>query len=277
MPAPVLMRRMLPAGDPAAVAEIVEGWGLWERAAGPAPRRPRVMLNMISTADGRATLSGRSGPLSARADRALFHELRLAADAVLVGAGTIRAEGYGRLIREPSRRAVREQRGLPPEPLAAIVSASLRIDPSIPLLAEREARVVILTPSNGELTGAAAQLDYVRAAREGTLDLTAALGELSARFGVQALLCEGGPHLALELLAAGLLDELFLSVSPRLAGGEPDDRPILRILAGPELEPTVELELLAALENESHLFLRYGVVAPERVSRETIESSSLAR
>jgi riboflavin biosynthesis pyrimidine reductase len=80
---------------------------------------------------------------------------------------------------------------------------------------------------------------------------------------VHSLLCEGGPHLALQLLAAGLLDELFLSLAPLLAGGQPGDRQALRILAGQELEPPVELELLGALSSGSHLFLRYGVSAPE--------------
>ncbi len=93
---------------------------------------------------------------------------------------------------------------------------------------------------------------------------------------MQSILCEGGPHLACQLLAAGLIDELFLSLSPLLAGGEPSAGEALRILAGGELEPPVELELLAVLHSDSGLFLRYGVSARERVSRETMLSSSLA-
>src|ERR1700732_2647675 len=78
--------RLLPAGAPASVSEIIEDLGLWDRDA-RADARPHVMLNMISTADGRATLEGRSGTISQSADRALFHGLRAAVDAVLVGAG----------------------------------------------------------------------------------------------------------------------------------------------------------------------------------------------
>jgi riboflavin biosynthesis pyrimidine reductase len=284
---PVRLSRLLAAGDPATVEEIVAELGLWERPA-PAPgrppttpppvrERPRTMLNMISTADGRATLGGRSGAISDSADRELFHGLRSAVDAVLVGAGTVRAERYGRIIPDPARRALRRRRGLSEEPLACIVSGRVALARDIPLLDEPAARVAILTASDASLPAPGAHVDYVRAARDGRLDLPAALAELGERFAVHSLLCEGGPHLACQLLAAGLVDELFLSLSPLLAGGEPSADDALRILAGGELEPPVELELLAALHSGSELFLRYGVSARERVSRATMLSSSLAR
>jgi riboflavin biosynthesis pyrimidine reductase len=273
---PLRLRRLLPPGEPATVAEIVEDLGLWERPTLTA-ERPRVLLNMVSTADGRATVGGRSGPISNRADRELFHGLRSAVDAVLIGAATARVERYGRIIRDPAQRRLRAQRGLEEEPLACIVSGRLALGPEIPLLADPAARVAIVTSSAASLPASAAHVDYVRTQRDGALDLPAALGELRERFSVQSLLCEGGPRLSCELFAAGLVDELFLSVSPTLAGGEPTRGQALRILAGPELEPPVELELLGALESGSQLFLRYGVSARERVSRETTLNSSLAR
>ena len=92
--------------------------------------------------------------------------------------------------------------------------------------------------------------------RDGQLDLEAACGELYERFGVRTLLCEGGPHLNMQLLQAGLVDELLLCLGAKLAGGQQGEQ---RILVGPELEPPRELELLDALESESHLFLRYRV------------------
>jgi 5-amino-6-(5-phosphoribosylamino)uracil reductase len=136
--------------------------------------------------------------------------------------------------------------------------------------------VAIVTASEASLPGATtAAVEYVRSPGA-TLDLQAALCELADRFGVRLLLCEGGPHLARELLAEGLVDELFLSLSPLLAGGEPAGGEALRILAGAELEPPAGLELLSVLRCEDSLFLRYEVSAGARVSRETIESSSLA-
>jgi riboflavin biosynthesis pyrimidine reductase len=260
---PVRLRRLLPPADPATVAEIVEALGLWQRPL-PASPLPRVLLNMVSTVDGRATVGGRSGAISDPADRELFHGLRTAADAILVGAGTVRTERYGRVIGDEGRRRLRAERGLSDEPLACIVTAGVALDTEIPLLADPQARVVIVTPSQASLPATAARVEYVRAEREGHLDLAAALRELRSRFGVQLLLCEGGPHLSLALVAAGLLDELFISLSPRLAGGEAASGEALRILAGPELARPLELSLLGALECESQLFLRYALSDPAR-------------
>jgi riboflavin biosynthesis pyrimidine reductase len=235
-----------------------------------------VLINMVSTADGRASIAGRSGPIAGPADRELFHALRAPVDAVMAGAGTIRVERYGRIVREESRRRLRRERGLSEEPLACVVSASLALPPDLPLLAEPEAHVVVLTPSDAELPESPARVDYIRAPSDGELDLPRALAELRRRFGVEVLLCEGGPHLNGGLLAAGMVDELWLSLSPKLAGGDPTDAEALRIVAGEEFEEPLELRLLGAFQHDSHLFLRYGVSARERVSRDTTSSSSLA-
>ncbi|HUB74346.1 MAG TPA: dihydrofolate reductase family protein [Solirubrobacteraceae bacterium] len=246
-------------------AEAVERMGLWQRGAPRRGRagelRPYARLNMVCTLDGRASVEGRSGPLSDRADRQLFHALRSAVDAVLVGAGTVRSERYGRIIADERRRRLRRQRGLDAEPLACVVSGRMALDPQLPLLREPQARVVILTASAASLPATAAQVQYVRAARNGQLDLAAALRELRERFAVESLLCEGGPHLARQLLAAGLLDELLLSLAPVLVGGEPAGGEALRILAGTELEPPLRARLLDVLRSGSQLFLRYALPA----------------
>jgi riboflavin biosynthesis pyrimidine reductase len=110
-------------------------------------------------------------------------------------------------------------------------------------------------------------VQYVRAARDGELDLGLAMRELRERFDVRTLLCEGGPHLNSQLLLAGLVDELFLSLAPKLAGGEDATGEALRILAGAAFAEPAELELLGVLENQSHLFLRYAVKqTPARAS-----------
>jgi riboflavin biosynthesis pyrimidine reductase len=293
-PRPIELNRVFPGGPASFTAEqVVEGLRLWDAPpAGAQEGRVRVLLNMASTADGRATVGGRSSQIGNRADRELFHALRAAVDAVLVGAGTVRAERYQRLVRDESRRRLRRERGLSEEPLACIVSASLDLPADIPLLRDPAAKVAILTPSpdrtlpgstadpgtyedaapashkaprsatpaDRKLPGSAAPVEYVRTATAGQLDLSAALAELNARFGVRTLLCEGGPHLNSQLLAAGLVDELFLTFAPKLAGGGAPGAPAtehLRILSGPELEPPSELELLHVLESEGYLLLRY--------------------
>lgn len=270
------LERLLPPGDPATIPEVVEELGLSQTPA-DGPGRPRVMLNMISTADGRATLDGRSGPISDRADRQLFHGLRGAVDAVLIGAGTVRMERYGRIIPDASRRQERRMRGVSEEPMTCIVSRRPSLEDDVPLFGEPAAHVVFLTPSEASLPSVPARVDYVRTAHAGRLDLAAALVELRERFSVRSVLCEGGPHLACQLLAAGIADELFLTLSPLLAGGAPPGSEALRILAGSELKPPVELELIGVHSSDSHLFLRYGVSARDRVSRETMLNSSLAR
>lgn len=265
------LKRLLPPGDPAGVREIVAGLGLHELGAiatAGGASRPRVVLNMVSTLDGRATLQGRSGPLSSAADRALFHGLRTAVDAVMAGAGTVRTERYGPIVRDPDGRRARRELGLSERPLACVVSASLSLPPDLPLLADPDSRVVFLTSSDARLPATRARVEYVRARDpEGALDLAAALGELQERLGVRTVLCEGGPHLNAALLAAGAVDELFLSLSPLLAGEiaaveHPAGRqPPLGILAGANLDPPLALELISALEQDSHLFLRYRLRA----------------
>lgn len=257
--------RLFPASSLEALdaERAVEQLALGEAAsAGSHGGRPYLVLNMVSTADGRATMAGRSGGIGNDADRALFHALRSVVDGVMIGAGTARVEHYGRIIRQEERRQRRLQRGLAAEPLACIVSGALRLMPEqIPLLAEPEARVAIITASEAEIpAGCAAQLEYVRCARDGALDLRGAMAALRQRLGVRTLLCEGGPHLNVELLRAGLVDELFLSLAPTLTGGDEAGQ-ALRILAGGELDPPVEMELAGALESDSHLFLRYRVRA----------------
>ncbi|HEX3434352.1 MAG TPA: dihydrofolate reductase family protein [Solirubrobacteraceae bacterium] len=265
-PAPQF-ERLLPRGEHADATQIADELDLLARAsAGAGTTRPYTILNMVSTVDGRASIGGRSGALGDRADRELFHALRASVDAVMAGAGTVRVERYGRIIPNADTRRRRVERGLSEEPMACIVSGRLSLAADTPLLNEPDARVVLITPSQSSLPETSAQIDYVRARRDGLLDLPAAMAELAERLGVRTLLCEGGPHLNGQLLLAGLVDELFLSFSPKLAGGEDATGEALRIVAGVEFAAPLSLQLLSVLESASTLFLRYGVraAAPER-------------
>ncbi len=258
------MARLLPPGAPATVERIVEELGLSELAERMGAR-PYVLLNMISSVDGRASIGGRSGALGGAADKQLFHGLRTAVDAVMAGAGTIRAERYRRLVRDEPGRQIRRARGLAEEPLACIVSERLHLPPEIPLLNEDGARVVVITPSTQTVSNVHTEIDYIRAEHDGALDLRGALAELRERLRVRTLLCEGGPHLNSRLLAAGVVDELFLSLSPMLAGEDPIGK-ALRIVAGASLDPPIALELVAAFEHSSSLFLRYRVTQSRSAS-----------
>ena len=211
--------------------------------------RPYLLLNMVTTADGRATIGARSGPIGNEADHDLFHALRTRVDAVMVGAGTLRAEKYGRLVRKPERREARTAAGLAPDPLAVIVSGRLDLPEDLPLLHEPDQEVLVATFSDRELPGAAA-IRYLRF-DDGAVDIRRLLAILRGR-GVRSVLCEGGPTLNAELLRAGGVDELFHCMAPKLAG-EPDAPTMVTGI----LHETIEMELVWLLEHDSHLFARF--------------------
>jgi riboflavin biosynthesis pyrimidine reductase len=103
--------------------------------------RPFVAVNMVTTVDGRASVAGRTAPLSSVADRQFFHALRTRVDAVLMGAGTLRTERYGRLVRAAHRRDRRVANGLTSDPLAIVVNGSLDLPGTLPLLQDSASRV----------------------------------------------------------------------------------------------------------------------------------------
>jgi riboflavin-specific deaminase-like protein len=245
----VKLRRLHP--DPAELTpeEATTGLGLGELA--PADR-PYLVLNMVATLDGRIAIDGRSGPIGDEADREIFHGLRTQADAVMVGAGTLRTERYGRIVRRPDRRDRRVAEGLDADPLAICVSARLRLPPDLPLLQDPDSRVAVLTASLDELPDGPAEVVYLRGEPGAELTLAPLLRKLRSEHGVRSILCEGGPSLNESLIREGLVDELFLSVAPKLAGGEP-----LTMLTGDPLGEPLTLELVTLLEHDGHLFARY--------------------
>jgi riboflavin biosynthesis pyrimidine reductase len=213
--------------------------------------RPFLFLNMVESPDGRATIEGRAGGLGSDADTLLLTELRAIADAVLIGTGTVRAEGYGRLVRNAERVARREAAGMAPTPTAVLISRSFDIPWSAPLFDAADQPVILYTNAGGEPPQVAAPLDVVRLADPAP---QAVMADLRAR-GIRSLLCEGGPTLNSGLFEAGVVDELFLTLSPQLAGepGAP------RIVEGKGLPRPVPLRLEWVLRHADEIYLRYGV------------------
>jgi riboflavin biosynthesis pyrimidine reductase len=221
--------------------------------------RPRVLVNFVASADGHATFQGRSEKLGDEGDRALFHGLRELADAVLAGTGTLRIERYGRLLSRPERRARRIAAGRPPEPVLCVVTRTGAPPLEVPLFAEPEARVLLFVAQEVDLDGVAAQVELIRLSPE-ELTLTAVLRRLRADHGVELLLCEGGPTMFGSLLREGLLDELFLTVAPRLTGGGTGPG----VTSGPELPEPAELATVWLLERGGSLYLRYRLQESSR-------------
>jgi riboflavin biosynthesis pyrimidine reductase len=135
---PVRLRRLLPEPASLTADDAVEQLHFGECAS---DERPFVAVNMVATVEGRASVDGRTAPLSSVADRQFFHALRTRADAVLIGAGTLRTERYGRLVRAAHRRDRRVANGLTSDPLAIVVSGSLDLPGTLPLLQDSASRV----------------------------------------------------------------------------------------------------------------------------------------
>ena len=240
------MRRLLPDPGPTTVAEQLDGYRPWADAHA---ERPFLAVNFATTLDGRATIGGVSGPIGSAMDTKMLAALRTRFDAVMIGAGTMRAERYGRLAAKPETRERRAALGLPPEPLMVLISGRLDLPWDAPLFSEG-GRVLIFTASEAEPPATETGVEVVR--HEGHVDLAAAVSHLRREHGVRALLCEGGPRLHAQLQAAGLVDELFLTIAPKLNGGEGPPS----LIEG-ELGGVVELELAWLLEAEGELLSRY--------------------
>ena len=196
-------RRELEVEDYVADLAFVDGAGA---------ERPFTIVNFVSSVDGRATVHGRSGALGDDGDKALFRALRSEVDAVLVGTGTLGAERYGRLIRDPEVRERRDRRGLPPEPLACTVTRSGALPLEIPLFAEPEARIIVFTCADVDTSAARAQVEVVWMDPD-QLSFARVLSHLRSMHDVRALLCEGGPRVFGALARERAFDQLFLTVA----------------------------------------------------------------
>jgi riboflavin biosynthesis pyrimidine reductase len=247
----VLFTQLWPDRREVEVDRYVAELNFGERAG---DKRPFTVVNFVSSIDGRATVHGRSGALGDDGDKALFRALRAEVDAVLVGTGTLEAERYGRLIRDPEVRERRRQRGLPPEPLACMVTRTGAVPADIPLFAEPEARIVVFTCGEVDTGSAEAQVEVILMDAD-ELSFAAVLAHLRSMHDVRALLCEGGPRVFSALAHEGAFDQLFLTVGPKLAGGGNERA----ITTGPELPDPASMGLEGVLVREQTLFLRYAL------------------
>ncbi|MFI1421318.1 pyrimidine reductase family protein [Streptomyces sp. NPDC020731] len=258
------MRRLFPVTDVTDVTDetAAREWSLAELAAayaypepGPEGREPWLRANMVSTLDGAAQHEGRSGPISCATDMRIFGTLRALADVVVVGAQTVRQEGYRPSRARAEFAAAREASGQGPAPVIAVVTAGLDLDFSLPLFTSPLVPTLLLT-------GAGAAPDRVAAAEKagarvvtagegGAVDPARAVRAL-ADLGHTRLLTEGGPRLLGQLVAAGVLDELCLTVSPMLTAGDAQ-----RIAGGPSVTLPRRFTLKSMLEEDGFLFTRY--------------------
>ncbi len=180
-----------------------------------------VLANMVGGLDGTAAMGGRVGPLSGDTDASLFRRLRSVADVVLVGAETVRRERYGPVRLADDLRQARVEDGRPPVPPLAVVTRSLRLDWTAPAFAAADpsARPLVVVPAAADPVLLAEARDHadVIVAGDRSVDLARALDLLAGR-GHRIVLCEGGPRLLGEIVDAGLLDEMCLTLAPLMGG-----------------------------------------------------------
>lgn len=247
------MYRLFPA--PAIAVESLDD--LADAYAYPAlpPGTAWLRANMVSSLDGAARHDGRSQALSSEGDMRLFGVLRALADAVVVGAETVRQEGYRPARAREAFAARRAASGQGPAAVIAVVSAGLDLDFSAPLFTEPLRPTLVLTGADAPADRVAAAVKSgaeVVVAGDGTgVDPARAVRELAAR-GLTRLLAEGGPRLLAQFAAAGVLDELCLTVAPLVTAGD-----AVRIMEGPGLAEPQRFTPASVLEEDGFLFTRY--------------------
>jgi riboflavin-specific deaminase-like protein len=234
--------------------EEVDPDELYPADARPAPaQRPWVLLNMVVSLDGATSVEGRSGGLGGPADRAVFSTLRSVPDVIMAGAGTVRAEGYGPpRTSEPHQRA-RVARGQAAFPRLAVVSGRLELDLRAELFTATPSRPLVITHTTAPASrrDEVAEVADVIVAGEERVDMVAALAALRAR-DVGVVLCEGGPTLNAQLLAAGAVDEVCVTIDPSLVGGDS-----ARMIATSGPDHVEDLRLDRLLEADGVLLARY--------------------
>ena len=249
------MRSLLPPGPVEMSYDDLAS--VYEFPAAPRGGHRWLRANFVSSVDGAAQgTDSRSGTLSSPADQQVFALQRSLCDVIVVGAGTARVEGYRPVLRSEVDVELRERLGLAPVPTIAVVSQSLTLDPA--LLVGGEAPTIVVTSAAAPTEALAAMTGQTRVivAGEATVDIAAALAEL-ALLGHERVLCEGGPTLLGQVVAADCLDDLCLTVAPLLLGG--DRR---RIQHGPDLLPPRRLTVAHLLDEDGVLFARYLVDRP---------------
>ena len=214
--------------------------------------RQSVRVNFVASIDGAATDHGLSGGLSGKADKRVFDLLRRLSDVILVGAGTVRAEGYSAMRLDPASVQWRRQNGLADQPVFAIVSGTLDLDPGSPALTMAPVKAVVVTVEASSRTKkeALSRVADVLVCGHNELDVDVMLDALAKR-GLRQVLCEGGPTLFGTLLDANRVDELCLTVSPLIEGGD-----ARRILVGTP-EKARRMTLHHVLVSDGTLMLRY--------------------
>lgn len=223
---------------------------LREEYALPDRSKTRVRVNFISSADGAVTLAKSSGGLGSKTDQELMKVLRAMADVVVVGAGTVRAEGYGGLGLKEADIKWRRSQGLSDHPRIAVVTNRGDLDPEMSVFTKADVRPIVVTNETAKIDSLRPVADIITAGHDSVS--VATLNQELAMIGLNQILCEGGPHLFGAYLDADLVDEVCLTLAPTFVGGNAGR------ISHSIIEAKRNFELVNLLREDSMLFLRYA-------------------
>ncbi len=234
-----------------------------------------MLINMVASLDGKASANGKASGIGSRTDRTLMNSLRSRADAVMIGAGTLRAERLNLSVSEDLAQT-RASRGLNPQPLAIVTTGSGDVPLKENLIGAYPDNTLVLaspkTPEERIATLSSQALVEILPDGEPLggchPNLPNALISLKESYDVHVLLVEGGPTLNHALIDGNLADELFLTLAPKLLGGEGPENPT--ILHGPPVTQIAEPNLLSVHLVGDELFFRYTLRQPRRPSRSSV-------
>ncbi|MHB0868759.1 MAG: RibD family protein [Chloroflexota bacterium] len=222
------------------------------------PGHPHLAVNMVTSADGKATLGGKAYSIGSKLDHQVMRRVRMAADGVLVGAETLRRENVNPSVPIDLQDR-RVARGMAPQPTAIVVTATadLPLDRTF-FRSTAFPRVVVTTrrAPQDRVALLEAHAKVIRAGDE-AVDLVLMMQLLSDQLGLRRLIVEGGPTLNSALFSEGMVDELFWTVAPKIIGGAAmrtmvEGRPL-------PLDRIAQLQLVSLYHHESELFVRYRV------------------
>ena len=215
--------------------------------------RPYVFLNMVQSADGKATIEGKASRLGKDIDRSVMRTLRSRAHAVMVGGGTVRAEKLSLGLDAADTR---------PVPRAVILTNTGNVPLESNLVLDDRQDVLVFLPESAEngaerRLGRLAEIRRVSATGSGAIDVAKALEIMKSEYGTDILLCEGGPKLNRALIDAGLADELFVTMAPVLVGTNNSEEP--RAIPQDRIGDPKSLCLISSRVAGDELFLRYSI------------------
>ena len=232
---------------------------------GPPADRPYVLLNMVTSADGKAVIDGTEKGIGSKTDQRLMRELRVNADAVLAGSGTLRASGVSARLDDAALEQLRVSRGKRPSPFSAVISrlGNLPLERAFFTAPDIDGIVYLSTSAPAAARAAVVATGRTVVDVEAGDELRAALRHMRRELDARVLLCEGGPDVNAQLFALGFIDEFFLTLGPVIVGG----RDSITAVEGPApfpLDQVKRLELLSAVPNAetSEIYLRYRVHYP---------------